>query len=143
MIRFAKKEDAACLAMLSEKNVEPSWRENDFLEAMNNPQALVFLYEEKAVLGYIVCYFAADEAEISSIAVDRDFRRRGIGDCLLSDASDYLQEKKVTRMFLEVREHNDGAISFYRKNGFSDVGRRRNFYKNPTEDALIMERIYS
>ncbi len=140
MIRFAEERDANRLAEISKANVEPSWSKEDFMGAILNPQAAVFLAEEADVVGYAVCYFAADEGEIPSIAVEKSHRRSGIGRALFEALSSYIIEKEVTRLFLEVREGNEAAVSFYYANGFTDVGRRKNFYKNPTEDALILEK---
>ena len=140
MIRLAEEKDAKRLAEISLANVVPAWREDDFLGAVNNSQAVVFVKEEETILGYAVCYFAADEGEIPSIAVDCAYRRRGIGRELFEALSSYIKEKNVTRLFLEVREGNLPAVYFYKFNGFSEVGRRKNFYHDPTEDALVMEK---
>ena len=143
MIRFVEEKDVKRLAEISSNNVVPAWNEDDFLGAIVNPQAVVFLQEEDEINGYVVCYFAADEGEIPSIAVETPCRRSGIGSQLFDALSSYIKDKNVTRLFLEVREGNSAAVSFYGAKGFCDVGRRKNFYSNPEEDALIMEKKFS
>ena len=143
MIRFAEERDAKRLAEISEANVEPSWKKEDFIGAIINPQAVVLLAEETDITGYAVCYFAADEGEIPSIAVEKSYRRNGIGRALFEALSSYIIKKDIARLFLEVREGNEAAVSFYYANGFTNVGRRKNFYRNPTEDALILEKQFS
>ena len=143
MVRLAQSTDAKRLAEISAKNVEPSWNEDDFIGGIENPQAVIFLQEEEEIFGYAVCYFAADEGEIPSIAVDQSHRRCGIGKELFEALSAYITKRGIARLFLEVREKNAAAVAFYKNQGFQEVGRRKNFYSNPTEDALIMEKKFS
>lgn len=140
MLRVAKELDCDALAEISKRNVQPSWSAQDFLDAIHNPQAKVFLWEEEKVCGYGVLYFAADEGEIPSIAVDLEFRRRGFAQKIFAAMEEFAKEEKLRRIFLEVRESNEGAIAFYKRNDFSEVGRRPKFYHDPTEDGLILER---
>ncbi len=140
MIRLAELKDAKRLAEISVNNVTPAWSEMDFATAIENPQAVVFLAQEEDVIGYGVCYYAADEGEIPSIAVEQSCRRKGIGNQLFETLSSYVTEKNITRLFLEVREGNGAAISFYHSNGFYVVGRRKRFYRDPVEDALVLEK---
>jgi ribosomal-protein-alanine acetyltransferase len=82
-----------------------------------------------------VSYF---ESEIYNIAVREDYRKQNIGTLLLAGLIENTGPRKLRRTFLEVRESNAAAIGFYFKNGFEITGRRRCFYADPTEDALIM-----
>ena len=117
-------------------------------------------FEQKAVLSYIcsedgTCFTALDEgkvvayvigrkippeAEIYRIAVDENYRRRGIGYRLLSYMLKCERGDGVESVFLEVRKSNIAARKLYRAHGFEDVDVRKNYYKNPTEDAIIMLR---
>lgn len=139
MIRLAKESDAERLSGISLESVCPAWRKEDFSTAIENPQAKVFVFGEQPV-GYGVFYFAADEGEVSSIAVSKDARRQGIGNEILGAMERFAKEQGILRIFLEVRQSNKGAISFYQNKGFCTVGRRPNFYTNPTEDGWIMEK---
>ena len=138
MIRFCKEEDTRDLAVISSENVDPAWSREDFNSALKNAQARVFVTGEKPV-GYGVFYFACDEGEIPSIAVDKSMRRQGIGNEILGEIIDFAKSQSIRRIFLEVRQSNTAAIAFYLKNGFSEVGRRPKFYNHPVEDGLILE----
>ncbi len=141
MIRIGTKKDALALASISKDSLHPAWKEADFLAAMENTQARVFVFGDEPQ-GYGVFYFAADEGEIPSIAVRKEFRKQGAGKELLEAMVSFSKEAGVKRIFLEVRVSNETAISFYKGNGFSEVGKRPKFYDNPTEDGLILEKTF-
>ena len=94
--------------------------------------------ESDQVAGYIVARFAANELHINNVAVRIEYRRRGIGSALLTRILEEGQVMAATAAFLEVRAGNSLAQALYEKCGFRDVGRRRNYYSAPMEDALIM-----
>ena len=94
------------------------------------------------VIGYILVWFAADEAELANIAVASRMRGRGIGALLLDDALAAARERGTARMFLEVRDSNEKARHLYHSRGFREVGRRRGYYRRPVEDALILRRSF-
>lgn len=91
-----------------------------------------------ALLGYAVTWFAADEAEIANIAVAPYSRRQGVGALLLGRILQSAGECGARTVFLEVRESNRDARKLYDARGFEIVGRRRKYYRQPDEDALIM-----
>ena len=90
------------------------------------------------VVGIIVTRIAADEAEILNLAVLPTLRRRGLARGLLLTALAAARALKARRAFLEVRESNLGARAFYTRMGFIEFGRRRAYYREPAEDALIL-----
>jgi ribosomal-protein-alanine N-acetyltransferase len=92
------------------------------------------------LVGYISARQVADEGEILNLAVRRSWRRRGAGAQLLRGMLRRLLLNQVTRVYLEVRESNEPAISLYEKHGFHRTGRRRGYYRDPVEDALLFER---
>ena len=94
--------------------------------------------ENGAVLGYVGMMFVLDEGYISNVAVDPAFRRRGIGDLLISELLARSEIRELSFVTLEVREHNVPAIALYRKHGFVPVGLRKNYYALPVENALLM-----
>lgn len=91
-----------------------------------------------ALAGYVVGRLAADELHINNIAVRDHYRRGGLATALLNRVLMEAKGYKATTAFLEVRAGNSAALAFYEKSGFTAVGRRRNYYSNPLEDALIM-----
>ena len=73
-----------------------------------------------------------------NVAVYPEARRKGVGEKLIDRVFALASDQKLSFVSLEVRESNTPAISLYEKKGFKTEGRRKNFYKNPTEDALIL-----
>ena len=85
-----------------------------------------------------VFQLAADEASLESVTITPEHRGQGAGRALLTHALAALKAEGAALCFLEVRAHNTPALALYAALGFEAVGRRKNFYKNPPEDALVM-----
>ena len=95
---------------------------------------------EKKIVGYIGLYLAGDAGDITNVAVSSQYRRKGIAGRLIEKVIMYAKENNISVVNLEVRPSNTSAISLYTKYDFKEIGRRRNFYTKPTEDALLMQR---
>ena len=91
-------------------------------------------------MGYVGSQSSIDEADIMNVAVHPDFRRRGVAEALIIRLVSDLKERGIHALLLEVRVSNTPAITLYEKLGFSQVGRRKNYYHNPKEDALILRK---
>jgi ribosomal-protein-alanine N-acetyltransferase len=96
--------------------------------------------EESEPAGALALRQAADETEILNVAVRAGQRRRGIGRRLMETALQQAVSSGSRRVFLEVRESNAGAQAFYAQLGFAQDGRRRKYYRDPPEDALLLSR---
>ena len=92
----------------------------------------------ESLAGHAVGRLVADELHINNVAVRESYRRRGVARALLSRLLEAARGYRALRAFLEVRAGNAPAQALYERCGFSVVGRRRNYYTNPTDDALIM-----
>ncbi len=90
------------------------------------------------VIAYGGILFVLDEGQISNIAVRESHRRQGCGDAILTAVLQDAQARGVKKVFLEVRASNLGAQHLYRKHGFAAVGMRKDFYRHPREDGLVM-----
>lgn len=93
---------------------------------------------ENHIAGYACLYLAADEMMIGNIAVSPDFQQRGIGSKMMEYIVDLAVNQSISQIALEVRESNQAARSLYLRFGFEITGRRKYYYRNPTEDALMM-----
>ena len=91
-----------------------------------------------AKCGYVGCQTVLDEGYITNVAVSHDFRRQGIGRLLIQTLTERAQQAQLAFVTLEVRASNDPAIALYTAAGYEPVGRRKNFYRSPTEDAILM-----
>ena len=107
-------------------------------EELSNPSA-IFLTAlcDGEVAGYCGLHYVLDEGYVDDVAVFESFRRRGIGRLLMQALEDNARQKQLSFISLEVRASNQPAIALYAGMGYETVGRRKNFYSLPTEDALI------
>lgn len=134
------KEHLPAVAAL-EKTCFPAdpWSESMFREALDNPAVAILLAqgEDGGILGYAVLSCVLDEGNLDNIAVAPEARRNGVADALLSTLTAFGREH-LSRLMLEVRSSNAPAIALYEKHGFAAVGRRKNYYDAPREDAILM-----
>ncbi len=92
------------------------------------------------ILGYVGFQYVLDEGEIANLAVDPDYRGSGVGYALLETLVTVCHTLGIRVIHLEVRPSNIGALTLYRKCGFEEDGRRRGYYADTGEDALLMSR---
>lgn len=138
---FMKPEHVSQIAELEKQCFSLPWSERSVYAELDNPISLwiVAVLGEK-VVGYVGSQSVLDEADMMNIAVYPDFRRQGIAERLVKALCEGLRERHVRCLTLEVRASNEPARSLYEKLGFSQVGRRPNYYKEPKEDALILRK---
>lgn len=139
IIPMTKKHLPAVAAL--EKICFPAdpWSAELFQAALDNPGASILLAEgeDGSLLGYAVLSVVLDEGNLDNIAVAPGTRRRGVADALLSVLTGFGREN-LALLTLEVRASNAPAIALYKKHGFAAVGRRKNYYSAPREDAVLM-----
>ena len=141
IVRELKVEDSAAVAEMEQQIFSDSWSEKSVLETVQQKQSVCFAAEKAGhLLGYLLAYHAADEAETARIAVQKEARRQGAAGKLMQALEHYCEEHKMEKLLLDVRESNEAARSFYTKNGFVEDGIRQGFYVNPSEDAVLMSR---
>ena len=109
-------------------------------ECFSNPWSFESLEIElsKVAMGYIGFNMVLDEGYIANLAVKEKYRRKGVANALLQKVVDTAKENNLAFVSLEVREGNTPAINLYNKFGFTKQGVRKNFYRNPTENGLIL-----
>ena len=129
------------IAELERECFSAPWSEAMLTEALFDAQAsfIVAESEDGGLLGYAGLHVVLDEGYIDNIAVEEAARRHGVGDALL-DVFCRFAAANLAFLSLEVRASNYGAIALYGSRGFRGVGRRKNYYEHPREDAIIMTR---
>ena len=117
------------------------WSEKSVAGELDNPLALwLVAMEGDRLAGYVGSQTVMDETDMMNLAVAPQFRRQGVGEALVNALTASLKELGSRCLTLEVRDSNEAARALYGKLGFAEVGRRRGYYRDPREDALIMRK---
>ena len=116
------------------------WTRGNFSDALACGYVCCVYAENAEICGYAVMMPTVDEAELLNIGVAPTRQRKGAGRAILVDILEYARNRKMRRIFLEVRPSNVAAIALYRSTGFSEIGIRRGYYRNANnnEDAVTM-----
>lgn len=145
------REIAELIALGEAAGLSP-WTAQNYVDELKNPNSILLRLESEtnSSIGFIVGRLvpAVDndtdiDAEIYNIAVEPSARKRGFGDNLLEEFVAKCVQNNVRHIWLEVRESNMSAIDFYRNRGFSAISKRRSFYRDPVEDAILMRKTLS
>ena len=129
------------VAQLEKECFHDPWSEKSIASELKNPLSLwLVALDGQQVAGYVGSQSVMGEADMMNIAVSSWHRRQGIAQELVERLVTLLREKDVYSLTLEVRASNEPAKALYSKLGFSQVGRRPNYYRNPKEDALILRK---
>ena len=138
-IRAARPADASRLAPLERRCFSDPWSALAFEELLRLPFTVALVAEQGGgIVGYLIARAVAGEGEILNLAGAPELRRRGLGAQLLEAGLTALAEAGVRSVWLEVREANTAAQLLYQHRGFQPAGRRKGYYRNPVEDALVL-----
>ena len=139
VLRPAREPDLDAVLAIEHASFGDPWNRSAFTDLVDDPRVAFLIADVGgAVRGYVVAWFVLDEGEIGNLAVARDARRRGIGALLLDGAIAAVRDSDVDTLYLEVRDSNVAARALYASRGFVEVGRRREYYRKPKEDALVL-----
>ena len=139
MIIPMNKDHVAQIASLEKQCFGDPWSEDSIASELDNPLSLWLVAEQDgAVCGYVGSQTVLDETDMMNIAVRPDCRRQGIAAALIEELVSRLKERGSHILRLEVRESNTPAIALYNSMGFTQLGLRKNYYRNPKENALIL-----
>ena len=131
----------APIAQLEKVCFSDPWSEKSIASELENELALWLVAEEDGqVCGYVGSQTVLGETDMMNVAVHPDFRRRGIAEALVNALVEALKAKGSHCLTLEVRASNSPARALYEKLGFSRIGTRKNYYRNPKEDGLILRK---
>ncbi|HWR83021.1 MAG TPA: ribosomal protein S18-alanine N-acetyltransferase [Candidatus Deferrimicrobium sp.] len=143
-IRQMAEADLREVLSLERQTFSDPWPQSAFEEQLSGGGwgALVAL-AQRQIIGY-ACYLIVDcEAHITNLAVHPDFRRKSVASRLLENILQLVQQRGCEYLLLEVRPGNEGARAFYERHGFTTLYRRRQYYRSPVEDALVLVRYLS
>lgn len=139
LIRTMTSADAEEVAKIEEENFAMPWSRESFWQEIKNPQACFLVAVcEKKIVGYAGAWVVLDEAQLTNIAVQKNFQKKGIARALLTHLINSVKLRGADKMTLEVRPSNAPAIALYRSFRFENFGRRPRYYLDNGEDALIM-----
>jgi ribosomal-protein-alanine N-acetyltransferase len=143
-VRTARAADVAQISAIEVASFSDPWSAHAFMSSLQRSEVRMTVAESRpearraVVAGYMVAWFVAGEGEIANVAVHPEWRRRGVGAALLDDVLAAARAADVHAMYLEVRASNTAAQALYSSRGFLPVGRRRRYYVDPVEDALVL-----
>ena len=140
-LEIMNSSHVAQIAELEKICFSDPWSEKSIASELDNKLALWMVAAEgDTVSGYIGSQTVIDETDMMNVAVHPDFRRQGIAEALVNALVEHLKTIGSHCLTLEVRASNTPAIALYEKLGFAEIGRRKNYYRNPREDALILRK---
>ena len=143
-IRKLSKEDLAAILSIQSKTPQAAqWAQADYASLAVDPLGLILVAEldtmtPPTIVGFVAFHRALDEAELRNMAVAPAHQRQGVGQELLAEGQRRLLEQGVKQIYLEVRASNISAQRLYYSAGFSLRSRRRDYYNDPREDALVL-----
>lgn len=140
MIRSMKLSDLNQVSEIENEAFSHPWSKEDFeVELQSNPYALYFvLVEDDLIKAYIGIWLIYERAQITTIAVKKDFRSQGLSKILMNFLDTVCIENNVEEVSLEVRVSNIKAINLYNSFGFIEKGIRKDYYQDNHEDAYLM-----
>ncbi len=132
-----QKEQIREIVEIEKEVMHNPWTEKLFISGLNDFTVVFCAQYEDEVAGFIWAQRVENEAEIFKVAVTERFQRRGIGNVLLETFINYCKNNGVNTLYLEVSSKNLKAIKLYKKQGFTENGRRKNYYGSDN-DALLL-----
>ena len=118
-----------------------AWSEKSIASELENALSLwIVAVEDEQVLGYVGSQTVIDETDMMNIAVHPDYRRQGVARKLVAQLVEELKLRQSRCLTLEVRASNEPAKKLYKMLDFEEIGIRKNYYRNPKEDALILRK---
>jgi ribosomal-protein-alanine N-acetyltransferase len=144
LLRPAVESDLTEITGIERASFADPWTEESFRRLLEAQPAIFLVAKndpDATVAGYVVAFAVGEDGEILNVAVASPFRGRGLAGQMLDAALIELAARGVRTAFLEVRESNEAARGLYRSRNFSEIGRRREYYRRPVEDAVVMRRV--
>jgi len=145
IIRKMAVEDLEQVVAIDQISFSLPWPPRSFyFEVTSNPASRCWVADlDGKIIAMLVAWFIVDEIHIATIATRPDFRKQGVGEDLLAHTLQFAQDEGALTSFLEVRESNESAMKMYVKFGYVETNRRKNYYADNGEDAILMTLTFS
>ena len=142
-VNFASKPSAKELTFMDNLCFDSAWSEKDYLEMKRGSFFNGWLLEisEKHFVGILVFNIVFQELEILRLGIHPNWRKKGFAELMLDHLELLSIKKDLNSIFLEVHFSNFPALSLYRKKGFQEVGRRKNYFQTPKGDAILLKKL--
>ena len=138
-IKVANLNDVAEIYKIENECFSTPWSENSIAESIENENTILYIAElDGETAGYMGVQIFSGEGYVTNVATLKEFRRMGVAKALIKE----VMKNEMEFLTLEVRQSNIPAISLYKSLGFVEVGKRPRFYREPTEDAVLMTRYF-
>lgn len=138
-IKVANLNDVAEIYKIENECFSTPWSENGIAESIENENTILYIAElDGKTAGYMGVQIFSGEGYVTNVATLKEFRRMGVAKALIKE----VMKNEMEFLTLEVRQSNIPAISLYKSLGFVEVGKRPRFYREPTEDAVLMTRYF-
>ena len=139
-LRRAEARDFDDIAALRKQTIGGEYFQNTFDEERQNPRYVFAVLEiDEKPAAYAVMELVPPDAALAEVSVRSDLQRLGYASQLWRYAMEHATLRKVKNVFLEVRPSNIAALAWYKKLGFVEINRRKAYYSNPDEDAIVMK----
>ena len=143
IIRKMTADDVKHAAEIEKLCFVHPWSEQSIKDEMDKENSVFLMaFEDENPMGYVGLSVVFDEGYMGNLAVIESYRRKGTGRALMNELLDQCQSLDLAFATLEVRSSNTPAVSLYKSLGFNEVGRRKNYYKEPLEDALLLTKFF-
>lgn len=142
LVRRMTEQDLDRVMAIEQQAFTLPWSRQSYMGELKNQFATYLVCDREAQLaGYVGIWVVFEEAHITNIAVDPKWRGQGLGRVLMEEAEKVARQKKALRILLEVRPSNHAALSLYESMGYMETGRRKEYYSDNGEDAIIMTKL--
>ncbi|MCW9029283.1 MAG: ribosomal protein S18-alanine N-acetyltransferase [Kangiella sp.] len=141
-VRQLTKADLEQVCAIEKKAYSIPWADKIHADCVESGYPSLVLEQGGAIMGYAIFNYLYDECHLMNIVTDPNFQGLGVASQLIEEMYNYAKQSGMVKVILEVRDSNLVAIEFYHKQGFAEIGLRKNYYKTlkGKEDALVMER---
>ena len=142
ILRKMTSQDIDEIMQIEQKCFTLPWSRESYLGELNNNFATYLVCDfEGEIAGYGGIWVVFEDAHITNVAVNPDFRQSGMGTTLMQELEQIARDKKAQQILLEVRPSNKAALAMYRNLGYFPTGLRQNYYSDNGEDAIIMTKL--